>query len=173
MVDKRFERFFIDNYPKVVSFATRLLMSEAAAEDVTQDVFMKLYERPDIWRDKCSESSRKYLFTMTRNHVYNIIKRRGVERKYQEFILHKYDVFSEATLKEKLQAKELEEIVLDAIEKMPKQRKRVFEMSRLEGLTNLEIADNLKLSVRTVERHIYLALSDLKKILLILIFFIE
>ena len=53
---------------------------------------------------------------------------------------------------------------------MPEQRKKVFIMSRKEGLSNQEIADNLQLSVRTVERHIYLALQELKKVILIAFF---
>ena len=54
---------------------------------------------------------------------------------------------------------------------MPEQRKKVFVMSRQQGMSNQEIADSLQLSVRTVERHIYLALQDLKKIILIASFF--
>ncbi|MCC8036158.1 MAG: LuxR C-terminal-related transcriptional regulator [Rikenellaceae bacterium] len=48
---------------------------------------------------------------------------------------------------------------------MPEQRKIIFRLSRYEGRTNMEIAEALGLSVRTVERHIYLALADLKKVL--------
>ena len=49
------------------------------------------------------------------------------------------------------------------IQRMPEQRRRVFVMSRVQKKTHAEIADELNLSVRTVERHIYLALSELKK----------
>ena len=45
---------------------------------------------------------------------------------------------------------------------MPEQRRKVFSMSRQDGMSNQEIADRLQLSIRTVERHIYLALQELK-----------
>lgn len=54
---------------------------------------------------------------------------------------------------------------------MPEQRRKVFSMSRQNGMSNQEIADNLQLSIRTVERHIYLALQELKKVILIAFFF--
>ena len=54
---------------------------------------------------------------------------------------------------------------------MPEQRRKVFSMSRKNGMSNQEIADKLQLSVRTVERHIYLALQELKKVILIAFFF--
>lgn len=57
-----------------------------------------------------------------------------------------------------------------ALERMPEQRRRVFLMSREEGMTSPEIAEKLNVSVRTVEQHIYKALQDLKKIVLFLFF---
>ncbi len=74
-MDRRFEIFFIEYYPKVKSFATRILMSEDDAEDVTQDIFMKILERKEY------EINNGLLFTMTRNHIFNLLKRRSIERK--------------------------------------------------------------------------------------------
>ncbi len=54
---------------------------------------------------------------------------------------------------------------------MPEQRRKVFSMSRQNGMSNQEIADKLQLSSRTVERHIYLALQEVKKVILIAFFF--
>ena len=68
-------------------------------------------------------------------------------------------------------AHELELFVQMALERMPEQRRRIFLMSREEGMTSPEIAAKLNISVRTVEQHIYKALQDLKKIVLFLFFF--
>ena len=59
---------------------------------------------------------------------------------------------------------------MNAIEKMPEQRKKICKMSRFEGKSNPEISEIMNLSTRTVERHIYLALSELKKMLFFLVF---
>ena len=54
---------------------------------------------------------------------------------------------------------------------MPERRRMIFEASRFQGLSNKDIAEKLGVSIRTVEHQIYLALIDLKKILLFLVFF--
>jgi RNA polymerase sigma-70 factor (ECF subfamily) len=66
---------------------------------------------------------------------------------------------------DKLYAKEIELLIQHTIEQMPPQRKEIIKMSRYKGLSNAEISETLNLSVRTVERHIYLALKELKKAL--------
>ena len=58
---------------------------------------------------------------------------------------------------------ELEQRIRELVQKMPQRRREIFNMSRTEKLSNLEIARRLGLSVRTVEKHIELALSDLRK----------
>lgn len=54
-------------------------------------------------------------------------------------------------------------IIRKEVAEMPEQRQTVYRLSREQGLSNKEIAEQLGLSVRTVERHIYLALADLRK----------
>ncbi|MCC8036157.1 MAG: sigma-70 family RNA polymerase sigma factor [Rikenellaceae bacterium] len=76
-----FEKFFLEYYPRAKAFARKILMSDEDAEDITQDIFLKLMDKPDIWRDK--QKRERYLFVMLRNHIFNLIKRRKVERRYQ------------------------------------------------------------------------------------------
>ncbi len=167
-MNRTFDNFFIEYYPKVKSFATRILMSEHDAEDVTQDIFVKILEMKE------DEINDGLLFTMARNHIFNLLKRRSIERKYQEYLLKENFSTENLNLEKEIYAKELELLALSTIEKMPEQRKRVFKMSRFEGKKNKEIAKELNLSVRTVERHIYIALTELKKIMFVFfLFFIE
>jgi RNA polymerase sigma-70 factor (ECF subfamily) len=158
---KNFESFFIENYPKVKSFARRLLMGEHDAEDIAQDVFLKIADKPAIWQDP--ELGGKYLFTMTKNHIFNVIKHRNVERKYEKAVTVGNPIADEFGIVDKLYAKELELLIQYTIERMPPQRKDIIKMSRFKGMSNAEIAAALSLSIRTVERHIYLALKELKK----------
>jgi RNA polymerase sigma-70 factor (ECF subfamily) len=157
-----FEVFFLRNYPKVKAFALKILMSEQDAEDVSQDVFIKLLDKPEIWQN---EKAGNYLFTMTKNHIFNLIKRRNIERQYQQTLADKNMLASDFGLDDKLHAKEIELLIMYYVEQMPEQRKLIFKMSRYDGKNNTEISELLDISIRTVERHIYLALADLKKLL--------
>jgi RNA polymerase sigma-70 factor (ECF subfamily) len=160
-LSKEFESFFIKNYPKVKSFARHLLMGEQDAEDIAQEVFLKIAGRPAIWQDP--ERSGKYLFAMTKNHIFNVIKHRNIERKYEKTVVVENPIAEEFGIVDNLYAKELELLIQYCIEQMPPQRKDIIRMSRFKGMSNAEISESLNLSVRTVERHIYLALKELKK----------
>lgn len=169
--EARFRMYFDKNYPKVRAFAYQLLKSEEDAEDTAQDIFVKLWERPDIWEQH--ESMDSYLYAIVKNHIYNFLRRKNLEQDYLEIAAEKMKL-EELELpdpNDELTYQDLKILIEMAVEHMPEQRKRIFRMSRVQGLSHQEIADQLGLSVRTVEQHIYKALCDLKKILLFLIFF--
>ena len=67
MEDKvlRFKKFFDLNFPKVKTFAWQLLKSEEDAEDIAQDIFVKLWEKPDLWLER--EKLDSYLYTVVRS----------------------------------------------------------------------------------------------------------
>lgn len=166
---REFEQFFILTFPKVKAFAWKILKSEEDAEDIAQDIFVKLWNNPEIWENK--ETWDEYIYTMARNLIYNFLKHKSVELTYQEKLVQEDAPSFEFDTYDKLYAKELQLLIKLALDTMPEQRRKVFVMSRQAGMSNQQIADKLQLSVRTVERHIYLALQDLKKIILIAFFF--
>ena len=73
---------------------------------------------------------------------------------------------------ENLYKEEIRLLTMLYVERLPEVRKRVFEASRIEGMTNKEIAEKMHISVRTVEHHIYLSLKGLKELLKIAVFLI-
>ena len=75
------------------------------------------------------------------------------------------------SIEDSLFAKDLEDLINLAIQNMPEQRRKVFSLSRVEGLTNDEIAEKLGISKRTVENHITTALAMLRKITIFALFF--
>lgn len=165
---QEFEKLFSVFYPKVRAFALSLIKNEDDAEDIAQEVFVRLWTSgitPDVL-----ENPNGYLFVAARNQVLNFLRRRVSETLYQE---HVHNCFSECidfNQHDQLYAKEIELIMRMTVDRMPEQRRVVFSLSRFENLSNQEIANRLSLSVRTVERHLYLALQELKKIVFFLIF---
>lgn len=171
-MELKFQRFFTTNFPKVKNFAQMLLKSEVEAEDVAQDVFCRLWSQPDIWLNNDRELD-GYMFMMTRNTIINIFKHQQIEQEYQDRILDK-SVLSELTENEdilkNIYYEEMLMVVRLTLEKMPERRRLIFELSRFKGLNYKEIAEKLNVSVRTVEHQVYLALIELKKVLLFFFF---
>lgn len=167
----RFKKFFLENFPRVKAFAWKILKSEDDAEDIAQDIFVRLWDKPELWIDR--EKWDSYLFSMLRNYIYNFLAHKSVELHYIEDAAEKLRLSGldiENDMTEELYAREIGLLLKMTVEQMPEQRRKVFVLSRYRGLTNQEIADKLQLSVRTVERHLYLALQELKKIILFLFF---
>lgn len=163
---KAFDSLFASYFPKIKRFLSGFLDSPEEAEDLAQDVFVKLWQHRSslIYVDNLNA----YLYRIAKNTLYNYLEK----NRYAEFSASIPEIPTMEMLEEILFAKELEEIIELAIEKMPPQRKTIFTLSRKEGISNEEIANRLQISKRTVETHISAALSDIRKaIRLLLLFF--
>ena len=172
-IELKFQKFFTINFPKVKNFAQMLLKSETEAEDVAQDVFCKLWLQPEIWLDTDKDLD-NYIFIMTRNIVMNIFKHQQIEQEYQDEVVEKtflYELTEKEEILDNVYYKEMLMIIQLTLEKMPKRRRLIFELSRFKGLSHKKIADKLDVSIRTIEHQVYLALIELKKILVLFIFF--
>jgi RNA polymerase sigma-70 factor (ECF subfamily) len=117
-----------------------------------------------------------YIFIMTRNIVLNIFKHQQIEQEYQDEVIEKtflYELTEKEEVLNNVYYKEMLMIIQLTLEKMPKRRRLIFELSRFRGLSHKEIADKLDVSIRTIEHQVYLALIELKKILILFIFFLK
>ncbi len=158
---KSFEKLFEKYYDKYFSFACALLHDAEAAEDVLQNVFLKIW----FGRERLDEnrSIENYLLVSVRNEIFDWLR-----LKYNQTVVHEGTVEKEdasADIEASLDWAETSDKMDKIIRNMPPQRQRIFMMSRYSNMSAKEIADTLDLSVRTVERHIYLALKDLKSII--------
>ncbi|MDR1092079.1 MAG: RNA polymerase sigma-70 factor [Prevotella sp.] len=164
-----FDSLFTAYYPKIKTFLAGFLDSKEEAEDLAQDVFVKLWQNRSILI--YVENLNAYLYRMAKNTLFDYIEKSN-KIYYSNNITAIFDIPTKETLEELLFAEELNKLIDIVIDKMPTQRKNVFIMSRKEGLLNDEIATRLNISKRTVETHISAALTDIRKIIpLLLLFF--
>lgn len=155
-----FETVFMHFFPKVKFFICGLLKNETEAEDLSQDVFVKIWTKRESLGNISNFNA--YVYRMARNVVYDYLDKEFLHEYIQaEQAVNISD--NEADITEILYAEELEALVQIAVRQMPPQRKTIYEMSRKEGLTNEEISQRLSISKRTVEAHLLAALADIRK----------
>jgi RNA polymerase sigma-70 factor, ECF subfamily len=157
--DKNAFRHLYDLYSKkLLGFALFYLKSKSEAEEVVQAVFVKVWEHRKDIRDDLSLQS--YLYKITINHIYNLFNYRKIRAAEGNFA--NAEKLDNTTL-EKIHSDSLSEYIDHLIEQLPEQRKKIFSLSRMDGLSHEEIASRMNISVRTVESQIYKALKFLKQ----------
>ena len=140
-------------------FAHSYLKESFEAEEIVQDVFLKVWEkRAEV---DVQKSFKSYLYQITVNKIFNELKQRIVRQKYVQQVMHAEQA-TEETPESSIQFHELNDKLEQLLNELPKQQRTIFVMSRWKGLTNVEIADQLNLSIRTVENQIYRATRFLK-----------
>lgn len=154
-----YEVLFHRYYPTFFTFIKGMTKDSALSEDIAQNIFMKVWiNRETLDAEK---SIRNYLFVLAKYEVYNYFRSKsrlvvpidsGVEVKAPQF----NDTYETIALKETI------DIVEDIVNRMPPRRQNIFRMSRFKHIPNKEIADELNLSVRTVEKHLELAIRELR-----------
>lgn len=167
---KAFEEVFVAYFDKVKYLLNGLLRSESDAEELAQDIFVKLWmNRQSVDPSKGFSS---YLYTITRNTAFNYLKHRLVEENLKNSF-NESDIDEADSSDEILFAKEISLLIEMAVYRMPDQRRRIYQMSREKGMPNNEIAEELGISKKTVENQLSLALQEIKRIIsAFLIFFL-
>lgn len=159
---KAFDALFLLYHPRVKNFLLGFVKDEEEACDMAQDIFFKVWtNRESISR---VSSLKAYLYRMARNMVYDYFEHNLVKESYERKQLLSANEYADL-IEEDLYAKELSILIDIAIEQMPEQRRRIFKMSRKDGLSNEEISRKLEINKRTVENHITQALADLRLII--------
>lgn len=158
--DKEAFTFLYERYwPKVYNFTNLYVLSSDAAEEIVQEVFIKLWEnRESIDEQKNFDG---YLFIVTRNLIFNHSRQDFNRTFYQDTL---FDAIEEPhSVEEELETADLREYIYSLIGMLPPRQKEVFKLSREEHLTYGEIAQKLQISEKTVERHMGEALKFLRK----------
>ena len=144
--------------PKIHAFALSYWKNNADAEELLQDVFLKLWEvRASL---DISKNIKSLLFKICINLVYDFIRRKNIEKAYLDYSGNNQS-YSDNTWNEIIYNDMLSNLN-HLVAGMPEQRQRIFRLSKEEGLSNDEIAKQLNLSRRTIENQLYRAVSFLK-----------
>lgn len=139
---------------RLFDFACRKVASEVA-EEIVQDIFIRLWQKPDTGIDNLSA----YLFAAVRYGWLNHFREELIKEKFMTYSLQQAqnECFQDENL-----IVELQQAVQQAMAVLPEKTQVVFHLSRFEGLPHKEIARQLSLSEKSVEYHISQALKQLR-----------
>jgi RNA polymerase sigma-70 factor (ECF subfamily) len=154
----QFEDVFKTHFKNLHVYAYTIIKDDAAAEEIVQNVFYKLWEKRD--QVKIEQSLSAYLYRSVHNDCLNYLKHAKVKAAHQVHAGHNSHITDNQG--DPAALKELREKIEAALNELPEQCRTVFQMSRFEGLRYRMIADELGISVKTVENHMGKALRLLR-----------
>ena len=156
--DEEFKKIFLENYNPLCNYARGFLNDSEAAEDVVQNLFIQLWERNALISVQNKEH---YLLRSTKLKCIDYLRHRSSKR---EIILPE---FPEKVIESKSEISEedIEPMLLYFASKLPPKTCEVFLLSRQSKLTYAEIANELGLSVKTVENQMGRALKQMRQLL--------
>lgn len=146
---------------KLYAFTFKMLRDKEETEEVVQEVFVKVWEKKHLLDPQ--QNIESYIFSISKNIVYNKAKRKVYEHAFKQHVIQQNNIATNS-IENTLDYQELNQILDKIYESMPPVRRQVFTMSRIEGLTNKEIAEKLNTSNSNIENHINKALREIKEI---------
>jgi RNA polymerase sigma-70 factor (ECF subfamily) len=158
--ERAFEQVFKQYFKDLHSYACAIVKDGAVAEGIVQNVFLKLWERnePLLY----NQSPAAYLYRSVHNYALNHLKHQKVKQAYDIHALNHSRTYSDNTAN-KLHLAELQNRFSEALNELPEQCRTIFQMSRFRDLKYQEIANELGISIKTVEAQMGKALKVLRK----------
>ena len=157
---KEYEKFFREYYMPLVSYARRFFDEEMDAEEIVQDLFFKIWENRAKFEINTSLSS--YLFRAVRNNCLQALKYAKNKAKYQKYVQSQGSTYVDSDQLEALKYIELNEKVNRLLSELPDRCQEIFRMNRFQGLKYKEIAEELSISIKTVEANMSKALKHFR-----------
>lgn len=152
-----FKQIFEEHYEFIRNYIYYLSGDIDIAEDLVQDVFMKVWERRDTIND---QTLKPLLYKIARNLYFNLYKRNTLDVKFVAASAFETENESPEFL---LEMKEFNEKLQKALSDLPEYCRTIFMMSRIDEMKYQEIADNFNISVKAVEKQISKALRLLRE----------
>ncbi|SHI95394.1 RNA polymerase sigma-70 factor, ECF subfamily [Tangfeifania diversioriginum] len=169
---KAFETLFHRHYGILCHYATHLIKNEAEAEEIAQELFVRLWEKRE--KIQIDTSLKNYLFRAVKNQCLNYIQHNQIKNQYAQKVIHETEAVK--TDESNYPKIGLLHKIEESINSLPEKRQEIFRLSRQQGLKYREIAEKLNISVKTVETQMGLSIKTLREKLKhysgILLFFI-
>lgn len=157
--EQAFEHLFNQYVPLLQPYLFHMLKSEQAVEDAIQNTFIRIWLR----RDKLPavDFPRTWITRIAINECLNMIRRKQIEKKTLDKLQESSSV--QSGIETDIQFHQTKQLVQQAIEQLTPQRRKIYEMSRLQGKSVSEIAEELQLSVQTVKNTIGTSLELIRE----------
>ena len=163
-----FKSFYITWYSRVKFFACEYVLCEEDAENITQDVFADLYQK-QVFKDG-QINLVAYLFTSVKNKCIDHLRRKLLEQKARERLQKEFDL----SLRMKFDSldafdidwkseQQITTLIENALNTLPERCREIFVKSKIEGKKQKEIAEELGISIKTVENQITIAYKKMKE----------
>jgi len=145
---------------RLYGFVLRYVKQKEDAEGIVQEVFITIWEtrnKIDIY-----SSFDSFIFTIAYNTTINLLRKRVNEHKYQERLNSIQQITGADQIIDDIYFKEIKTQLHSVIDKLTPRQKEIFQLSREDGLTHVEIAKKLNISVNTVKNHMVTTLAFIK-----------
>ncbi|MEO6289724.1 MAG: RNA polymerase sigma-70 factor [Ginsengibacter sp.] len=141
----------------------RLLKTEQAAEEILQDIFLIVWEKRETIT--INQSIKSYLFRIAENKVHDFFRKLKRDRELYDYI-QEVSCGKYADVEDKILDNEEAALLHKAIENLPPQRKKVFNLCKIEGNSYLEVSQRLGISTSTINDHIVKATRAIRDFIL-------
>ena len=157
-----FDQIYVLYFSRMRRFAEEYIPSKEDAENVVQDIFTMLWENRSSIIIKSSITS--YLFNLTKNRCLDFLRHQSVAENYKKEQTLKLSALEQ--LNEMVSSDtDVESLIHEAVQQLPEKCREIFIKNRLQGKKYREIADELNLSISTVETQMGIALKRLREAL--------
>ncbi len=154
-----FEEIYRLYYTPLCYYCTRYVGDIADAEEIVQNLFFKLWMNRET--NDITVSIKSYLYRSVQNYALNHLSQNKVKDKYIVDKTHISTPYYDNG-HQKMEEEELQKILKIAILQLPDKRRKIFELSRFNGMKYSQIAEQLSISVKTVETQMTKALKTLR-----------
>lgn len=159
-VDRIFKNLYTQYADSIKSFILSYVAVESVAEDLTQDVFTKIYERPDLYGD--IKNWKAFLFKVAKNHTLDYLKHNSLNVSYITHVLKEFEK-SHFCMDRQILEKEYFDFLDKCLEQLPVKSKLIFGLCRKEEHSYEEVARQLDISKNTVKYHMVYSMKKIRK----------